>query len=91
MLSFPKTPFWEDYWQNAFHLKQHIQEFFNLDSPTIEKKREVSQKALAELARRDFDWEKATEFYRDKVGETYLFELGIGHLTSQDYRGRLYN
>jgi hypothetical protein len=90
MLSFPITRFLEGYWQNSFHLKQHIQEFLNLDSETLEKKLEVSQKALAELGYRDFDWEKATEFYRDQVGEAYLFDLGIWHLTSQDYM-RLYN
>ena len=30
---------------------------------------------MAELGHRDFDWEQATAFYRDKVGD-FIFELG---------------
>ena len=87
MSSIVAPSFLQGYWQDAFSLKQHLQEFLNLDAEAIEKRLEIGQQALAELGRRDFDWEKATEFYRDLVGEAYLFELGAWHLSSQDYIG----
>ncbi|WP_413171968.1 class I SAM-dependent methyltransferase [Anabaena azotica] len=72
--------FLSDYYQNAFNLKQHLQEFLHLDSETLEQKLAAGTQQLAELGHRDFDWETATTFYRDKVGEIYLFELGAWHL-----------
>ncbi|MBE9058403.1 bifunctional 2-polyprenyl-6-hydroxyphenol methylase/3-demethylubiquinol 3-O-methyltransferase UbiG [Sphaerospermopsis sp. LEGE 08334] len=72
--------FLSDYYQNSFNLKQHLQEFLHLDSETLEKNLSAGQQKLAELGHRDFDWETATNFYRDKVGEMYLFELGAWHL-----------
>lgn len=87
MPSLPTKSFLNGYRQDAFCLKQHLQEFLKLDSETLESKLQAGQQALAELGRRDFNWEKATEFYRDRVGEAYLFELGAWHLTSQDYIG----
>ncbi|HLO52016.1 MAG TPA: class I SAM-dependent methyltransferase [Kamptonema sp.] len=87
MLSFPRASFLEGYWQDSFNLKQHLQDFCNLDSQIVESQLEGSQENLAELGRQYFNWEKATEFYRDRVGEAYLFELGTWHLTSQDYIG----
>lgn len=87
MQTLPKPSFLNGYWQNSFNLKQHIQEFLNIDSETLETKLQSSQQKMAELGHKDFDWEKATAFYREKVQEAYLFELGAWHLTSQDYIG----
>jgi len=87
MLSLPTPSFLNGYWQNGFALKQHLQEFLNLDLETLEVKLEAGHKALTELGKRDFDWQNAAEFYRDKVGEAYLLELGAWHLKSQDYIG----
>jgi 2-polyprenyl-3-methyl-5-hydroxy-6-metoxy-1,4-benzoquinol methylase len=87
MLSFPTASFLNGYWQDAFSLKQHLQQFLNVDSQTLESKLQSGQEALAELGRRDFDWAQASEFYRDRVGEAYLFELSAWHLTSQEYIG----
>jgi len=75
MQSFPKTSFLEGYWQNSFNLKQHLQDFCNLDSQTIQSQLEASQENLAELGRQHFNWENATEFYRDRVGEASPFFL----------------
>ncbi len=75
------------YWQDAFSLKRHLQEFLQLESEDLEHKLNAGLQALAEMGHRDFDWEQATEFYRDQVGEAYLFDLGIWHLTSQEYIG----
>ncbi|MCT7948939.1 class I SAM-dependent methyltransferase [Ancylothrix sp. C2] len=88
MSVFPIPEFLGGYWQNAFHLKQHLADFAELDYDAIDIKLAAGQKNLAEIGRRDFDWEKATDFYREKVGEAYLFELGAWHLSSQDYIGQ---
>ncbi|MGA1625414.1 MAG: class I SAM-dependent methyltransferase, partial [Prochlorothrix sp.] len=68
-------------------LKAHLQGFLNLDAATLEAKLAQGTEDLATLGHRDFDWEKATEFYQDQVGEAYLFDLGAWHLSSQDYIG----
>lgn len=79
--------FLQAYWQDTFNLKQHLQEFLNLDLETIEQRLALGQQSLKEIGNRDFDWEKATEFYRDRVGQAYLFELGAWHMSNQDYIG----
>jgi 2-polyprenyl-3-methyl-5-hydroxy-6-metoxy-1,4-benzoquinol methylase len=87
MLTFP-TPFsLSSYWQDSFLLKQHLQEFLHLEPQVLEEKLAAGQQEMAELGHKDFDWEQATAFYSDKVGEVYLFELGAWHLTSRDYIG----
>jgi 2-polyprenyl-3-methyl-5-hydroxy-6-metoxy-1,4-benzoquinol methylase len=75
------------YQTDAFALKQHLQDFLHLDADELTQKFTTAVKDLAELGRRDFDWDAATEFYRDRVGEAHLFELAAWHLTSQDYIG----
>lgn len=87
MVTFPVHDFLQAYWQDCFNLKQHLQEFLQLDAATVEAKFQTGRQDLADLGHRDFDWQQATAFYKDKVGETYLFELGIWHLQSQDYIG----
>jgi 2-polyprenyl-3-methyl-5-hydroxy-6-metoxy-1,4-benzoquinol methylase len=87
MLSFPTSPLLGSYLQDSFKLKQHLHEFLHLDSETLEMKLEASKQHMAELGHRDFDWEKATTFYREKVGEAYLFELAAWHLESHEYIG----
>ncbi|MBE9233923.1 methyltransferase domain-containing protein [Cuspidothrix issatschenkoi LEGE 03284] len=73
------------YYTASFNLKHHIQEFLHLDSEIVESRLETSQQQMAELGHKDFDWEQATAFYRDKVGEFYLFDLGAWHLASYEY------
>ncbi len=87
MSSFPTTEFLSGYWQDAFNLKQHLQEFLQIDLETLEARLKTGQQDLAEIGHHDFNWEKATEFYGKRVGEAYLFELGAWHLSSQDYIG----
>jgi 2-polyprenyl-3-methyl-5-hydroxy-6-metoxy-1,4-benzoquinol methylase len=87
MSTFPIPAHLSDYWQDAFNLKQHLQQFLEIDAQKLEHKFETALQDLAELGRRDFNWEEASEFYRDKVGEAYLFELATWHLTSTDYIG----
>jgi len=72
-------------WQDPFNLKQHLQDFFNSYLETIEQKPALGQQSLKEIVHRDFDWEKASEFYRDRVGQAYLFDLGAWHRSNQDY------
>jgi 2-polyprenyl-3-methyl-5-hydroxy-6-metoxy-1,4-benzoquinol methylase len=79
--------FLSGYWQDCFNLKQHLQEFLKMDLETIEARFKTGKQDLTELGHHDFDWEKATEFYRDRVGEAYLFELGIWHLTDREQIG----
>ncbi|MDX2097503.1 MAG: class I SAM-dependent methyltransferase [Leptolyngbyaceae cyanobacterium bins.59] len=87
MVQTPTPSCLSGYWQDAFHLKQHIRDFLQLDSEVLETKLAAAQQEMAELGHKDFDWEQATAFYRDKVGEIYLFELGAWHLSSRDYIG----
>jgi 2-polyprenyl-3-methyl-5-hydroxy-6-metoxy-1,4-benzoquinol methylase len=79
--------FLQAYWQDTFNLKQQLQDFLNLDLETIEQELAVGQQSLKEIGHRDFDWEKASEFYRDRVGQAYLFDLGAWHMSNQDYIG----
>ncbi|MFB2937100.1 class I SAM-dependent methyltransferase [Aerosakkonemataceae cyanobacterium BLCC-F154] len=83
----PIPSFLSSFWQDAFNLKQHLQEFLHLDVKTLESKLAASQKQMAELGHKDFDWQQATAFYQDRVKDAYLFELGAWHLTSHDYIG----
>ena len=87
MLPLAPPCFLSAYWHDAFSLKQHLQEFLQLEPEELDRKLNAGLQDLAELGHRDFDWDQATEFYRDRVGEAYLFDLGIWHLTSRDYIG----
>ncbi|MEG3956111.1 hypothetical protein [Microcoleus sp. herbarium2] len=74
-------------WQDTFNFKQHLQEFSNSYLETIEQKLALGQKSLKEIGHRDFDSEKASDFYRYRVGQAYLFDLGYWHMSNQDYIG----
>ena len=87
MSTFPIPSHLNGYWQDAFNLKQHLQQFLEIEPAELELKFTTALADLAELGRRDFDWEDASKFYRDRVGEAYLFELATWHLTSTDYIG----
>ncbi len=87
MSTFPIPHHLSSYWQDAFNLKQQLQQFLSIDPEQLELKFATALQDLAELGRRDFNWENASEFYRDRVGEAYLFELATWHLTSTDYIG----
>jgi 2-polyprenyl-3-methyl-5-hydroxy-6-metoxy-1,4-benzoquinol methylase len=86
-MTFPIPPQLSSYWQDAFNLKQHLQEFLNIDEQRLESKFTTAIDDLAELGRRDFNWDEASKFYQENVGEAYLFELATWHLTSTDYIG----
>lgn len=77
MMSSSVAPsFLQGYWQDTFNLKQHLQDFLNLDLETIEQELAVGQQSLQEIGHLDFDWEKASEFYRERVGQAYLLDQG---------------
>ena len=79
------TSFLQGYWQNIFNLNQHLQHFLNSNLETIEQDLALGQHSLKEIGHRDFDWEKASDFYRDRVGQAYLFDLGYWHMSHQGY------
>ncbi|BAY32094.1 hypothetical protein NIES2107_39800 [Nostoc carneum NIES-2107] len=85
MRQFPTPSFLTSYLQNSFNLKQHLQEFLNCDRETLENNLSTKHQEIAELGHKDFDWEQASIFYSEKVGELYLFELGAWHLASHEY------
>ncbi|MBD2579998.1 class I SAM-dependent methyltransferase [Oscillatoria sp. FACHB-1406] len=85
MREFPTPSFLASSLENSFNLKEHLQEFLNCDSQTLESNLETKQKEIIELGHKDFNWEEVSTFYREKVGELYLFELGAWHLSSYDY------
>lgn len=72
-------------WQDIFNLKQHLQHFLNSNLETIEQKLALGQQSLKEIGHRDFACQKASEFYRDRVGQAYLFDLGSWHMSNQSY------
>jgi 2-polyprenyl-3-methyl-5-hydroxy-6-metoxy-1,4-benzoquinol methylase len=75
----------QGYWQDIFNFKQHLQDFLNSNLETIEQELALGQQSLKEIGHRVFDWEKASDFYRDRVGQAYLFDLEHWHRSNQDY------
>jgi 2-polyprenyl-3-methyl-5-hydroxy-6-metoxy-1,4-benzoquinol methylase len=45
----------------------------------------LGQQSIKEIGHRDFDSEKASDFYRDRVGLAYLFDLAAWHRSNPDY------
>lgn len=87
MSSFPTPSFLESYWQNAFDLKNHLQDFLEIDQETLEKSLQTGQKELKILGDKSFEWEKVTTFYSEEVGNLHLFELTDWHVNSSEYIG----
>lgn len=87
-MTFPTDiPLLQAFWQDAYNLKQHLQDFLQVDPQTLEQRLSESKQELAEMGHRDFDWNAADQFYSHQVGDIYLFELGAWHLASQDHIG----
>ncbi len=87
MANFPTPAFLSRFWTDAFALRAHLGQFLELAPEQLAERLAASQRELTELGRRDFDWDSAAEFYRDRVGEVYLLELSAWHLSSRDYIG----
>lgn len=87
MPKFPTPSFLENYLQNSFYLKQHLQEFLNLTPEILENKLIKKREEIQVLGHKDFDWKQVNAFYSEKIGELYLFELGAWHLESHEYIG----
>lgn len=82
------TPYFlSSFLENSFHFKHHLQDFLQLDPETVETKLTAEKEEIKNLGHKDFNWQEASAFYRDKVGELYLFELGAWHLSSHEYIG----
>jgi hypothetical protein len=62
-------------WQDIFNLKQDLLDFLNSNLETIEQKLALGQQSLKEIGYRDLAWQKASDFYRVRVGAAYLFYL----------------
>jgi SAM-dependent methyltransferase len=77
--------FLQGYWQDTFNVKQHLQEFLNSYLERIEQKLALGQQSLKEIVHRDLDGEKASDFYRERVGQAYLFDRGAWHSSNPDY------
>ncbi|WP_017663013.1 class I SAM-dependent methyltransferase [Baaleninema simplex] len=86
MLTAPKPDFLDAYWTNSFDLEDHLQTFLKLDRETLQTQLQERRHAVAELGQH-FDWELVGDFYRDRVGTAYIFELAAWHLESCDYIG----
>lgn len=85
MASFPTASFLSQHLDNSFSLKQHLQEFLHLSPEHLEKELSAKCEQMKDLGHKDFDWQQATDFYKEKVGQLYLFELGAWHLASHEY------
>ena len=83
----PTPPALSGYWQNGFDLEAHLGSFLGLKAAELREKLRLGQQQLAELGRRDFIWDQAEIFYRDRVGSAYLLDLAAWHLSSTDYIG----
>ncbi|MEH2166321.1 MAG: hypothetical protein V7K41_06550 [Nostoc sp.] len=86
MINSTTPSFLSSFLENSFHFKHHLQDFFHLDIETIETKLAATQEEIKNLGHKDFNWQEASAFYRDRVGELYLFELGAWHLSSHEYK-----
>lgn len=82
-----KNALLEAFSKDAFALEQHLQRFLNLEPEILVGRLQIAQQTLAQLGRRDFQWDAAASFYRDKVGFVYLLELAAWHLQSNGYIG----
>ncbi|MBG1260934.1 class I SAM-dependent methyltransferase [Nostoc commune] len=89
MIQQPGVHLFDSDLQNLFNLKQHLQEFLNLDAETLDLKLKIGMQQMAELGHKDFDWEEATTFYRERVKELYLFDLGAWHLSIHEGLGNM--
>lgn len=90
MVTEGKPPYPEeiaDFEPSGFQLKEHLQQFLGIDPETLTQCLNAGQANLKILGNQAFDWIKTTEFYKEHVNESYLFELGAWHLSSQDYIG----
>ncbi|WP_218081825.1 class I SAM-dependent methyltransferase [Anthocerotibacter panamensis] len=84
----PSPLFLNEFWQDAFALKLHLQEFLGLETAQLTPLLESGCRALAQLGQRDFSWDRWTQFYGSHVGDAYFFDLAAWHLTNpQDYIG----
>ncbi len=83
----PIPPALSGYWQNGFDLEAHLGSFLGLEAAELREKLRAGQQQLAELGRRDFGWDQADTFYRERVGSAYLLDLAAWHLSSTDYIG----
>jgi len=72
------------YWDNAFFLKKHIKDYLRINSKAVRDRFLKAKTDMRDLGIREFKWTKSTEFYRDHVGDSYLFELGNWHLTDKE-------
>ncbi|MBO9998667.1 MAG: methyltransferase domain-containing protein [Cyanobacteria bacterium SID2] len=86
MLTAPQPEFLKTYWENCFDLENHLQAFLKIDRETLQTQLQERRHAVAELGQH-FDWELVNDFYRDRVGTAYIFELAAWHLESCDYIG----
>jgi hypothetical protein len=77
--------FWQGSWQYLFKFKQHLQDFLNSNLETIEQKLALGQQSLKEIVYQDFYSEKASDYYRNRVGQAYLFDLAAWHMSNQGY------
>ncbi|WP_375506913.1 hypothetical protein [uncultured Nostoc sp.] len=87
MVSSTTPYFLSGFLENSFNFKHHVQDFLDLDPETVETKLAAEKEEIKNLGHEDFNWQEASTFYRDKVGEFYLFELGAWHLSSHEYIG----
>jgi 2-polyprenyl-3-methyl-5-hydroxy-6-metoxy-1,4-benzoquinol methylase len=90
MVRIPEPAFLTPYWHNSFELKQHLQNFLHLESENLDLKLAAGVEKMAELGEREFNWQQADTFYREQVGNAYLFDLSAWHLSrSQDIENTL--
>lgn len=86
MLTKPNPDYLKAYWENCFDLETHLQRFLNLDPTTLNQQLQTRRHLVNEVGHH-FDWAMVSDFYRDRVGSGYLFELAAWHLESRDYIG----
>lgn len=71
-------------WDTCFDLKLHLQDYLKLDQQTLNQQLQSQRYVGTELGQH-FNWARVSDFYRNQVGISYLFELSAWHLESHDY------
>lgn len=75
----------ERFQADHFQLRHHLERFLTQADSSLDSRLTGARQRLADLSQQEFSWPRVDEFYKETVGEHYLFELAGWHMDSDDY------
>ncbi len=75
----------EDFRQDYFQLRPHLERFLSDQGVCLDSRLKTGTQNITALSQQQFSWDAPDEFYRETVGDEYLFDLADWHMTSADY------